>query len=342
MARAAPADRLALRAPLAARQRAHVSLTMTDLSSLPLICLMGPTASGKTQLSLELAAHWPVEIISVDSAQIYRGMDIGTAKPQADLRAAIPHHLVDILDPAEIYSAARFAEDATRLIDQIRGRGRMPLLVGGTMLYFRALFGGLSKLPSATAALRATLTAQAATLGWPALHARLAAADPQTAARLHPNDGQRIQRALEILETTGTAPSHWYAQPREPGVGGAAVRVALMPADRSALHRRIDQRFDEMMEQGLLDEVRQLHARADLHAELPAVRAVGYRQLWAHLDGECSLVDAIERGKAATRQYAKRQLTWLRGETDLLTIETPASDAMVRVLRAAGIAVSAA
>ncbi|MES0874053.1 tRNA (adenosine(37)-N6)-dimethylallyltransferase MiaA [Sinimarinibacterium thermocellulolyticum] len=296
---------------------------------------MGPTASGKTQLSVDLAAHWPVEIISVDSAQIYRGMDIGTAKPAPALRAAIPHHLIDILDPAQSYSAARFAADAAALIAQIRARGRLPLLVGGTMLYFRALFDGLSELPSATPALRARLKAEAQANGWPALHARLAAADPETAARLHPNDSQRIQRALEILDATGVAPSRWYARPRAPAIDGALLRIALLPQDRAELHRRIDQRFDDMIEQGLLDEVRRLHARGDLHAELPSMRAVGYRQLWAHLDGAYGLDEAIARGKAATRQYAKRQLTWLRGEKGLLQIEAGAVDAVRRVLRAA-------
>ncbi|MEC9363001.1 MAG: tRNA (adenosine(37)-N6)-dimethylallyltransferase MiaA, partial [Pseudomonadota bacterium] len=284
----------------------------------------------------------PVEIVSVDSAQVYRGMDIGTAKPSPGLRSAVPHHLIDILDPSQPYSAAQFAADAAALIAQIRARGRVPLLVGGTMLYFRALFDGLSKLPPAAAELREKLAAEARIHGWPALHARLAAGDPDTAARLHPNDQQRIQRALEILDGTGIPPSRWYAQPRTGAVDGASVHVALVPNDRAHLHRRIDQRFDLMMDAGFLDEVRRLHARGDLRAELPAVRAVGYRQLWAHLDGACTLDEAIERGKAATRQYAKRQLTWLRGESRLLRIDPEASGVVDRILLAMKVAATAA
>ncbi|MGB0217854.1 MAG: tRNA (adenosine(37)-N6)-dimethylallyltransferase MiaA [Sinimarinibacterium flocculans] len=308
----------------------------------PVLSLMGPTASGKTQLSLELASRLPVEIVSVDSAQVYRGMDIGTAKPSPELRSAVPHHLIDILDPSQPYSAAQFAADAAALIAQIRARGRVPLLVGGTMLYFRALFDGLSELPPAAADLREKLAAEARIHGWPALHARLAAGDPDTAARLHPNDQQRIQRALEILDGTGIPPSRWYAQPRTGAVDGASVHVALVPDDRAHLHRRIDQRFDLMMDAGFLDEVRRLHARGDLHAELPAVRAVGYRQLWAHLDGACTLDEAIERGKSATRQYAKRQLTWLRGESRLLRFDPEAPGVVDRILLAMKVAATAA
>ena len=313
-----------------------------SMSLPPVLSLMGPTASGKTQLSLELASRLPVEIVSVDSAQVYRGMDIGTAKPSPELRSAVPHHLIDILDPSQPYSAAQFAADAAALIAQIRARGRVPLLVGGTMLYFRALFDGLSELPPAAAELREKLAAEARIHGWPALHARLAAGDPDTAARLHPNDQQRIQRALEILDGTGIPPSRWYAQPRTGAVDGASVHVALVPDDRAHLHRRIDQRFDLMMDAGFLDEVRRLHARGDLHSELPAVRAVGYRQLWAHLDGACTLDEAIERGKAATRQYAKRQLTWLRGESRLLRFDPEAPGVVDRILLAMKVAATAA
>jgi tRNA dimethylallyltransferase len=281
----------------------------------PVVLLMGPTASGKSRLALELAARREVEIVSVDSAQVYRGMDIGTAKPTAQERAQVPHHLLDILDPGETYSAARFAADARRLIGEIRARGRMPLLVGGTMLYFRAFDEGLSALPAADPALRARLTREAEALGWPALHARLATADPLTAARLHPNDQQRIQRALEILEATGIAPSALHAGPRSGGdPEGPVLRIALVPQDRAVLHRRIEWRFDAMVALGLVDEVRRLYARGDLHAGLPSIRAVGYRQLWAHLQGAYGLDEAIARGKAATRQYAKRQLTWLRSD----------------------------
>lgn len=299
----------------------------------PVVLLMGPTASGKTGLALALAERLPVEIISVDSAQIYRGMDIGTAKPAAEVRARIPHHLIDILDPREAYSAARFAADAATLIGQIRGRGRLPLLVGGTMLYFRALLHGLSELPSADPMLRARLEAEAREHGWPALHARLRILDPLTAARLHPNDQQRIQRALEIVELTGTPASELHGQTRAPMLAGRVVRLALMPPQRSVLHERIDRRFEQMMDEGFLDEVRRLHARGDLHRDLPSVRAVGYRQLWAHLDGEVSLDAAIAQGKAATRQYAKRQITWLRSDADVQLLDPGRSDLVDSALK---------
>lgn len=299
---------------------------------LPVLVLMGPTASGKTGLSLELAKRIPLEIISVDSAQIYRGMDIGTAKPSAGIRSQIPHHLVDILDPVEAYSAARFAEDARTLIDQIRGRGRIPLLVGGTMLYFRALLQGLSDLPSADSELRGRLEAEARELGWPALHERLRLRDPATAQRLHPNDQQRIQRALEILELTGVTPSELQSRPRGAGVEGPVCRFALIPHDRALLHARIQQRLDAMMAQGFLDEVRRLRERADLHPDLPSMRAVGYRQLWEHLDGHTSLDEAIRRATAATRQYAKRQLTWLRSERELRLVDPDDPRALDKLL----------
>ena len=290
----------------------------------PVIFLMGPTASGKTGLSLELAEALPVEIISVDSAQVYRGLDIGSAKLDTTTRERIPHHLVDILDPAEIYSAARFREDALRLIDEIRSRGRMPLLVGGTMLYYRALQQGLSELPSADGVLRARIEEEADGLGWPAMHARLAQKDPETAARLHPNDQQRVQRALEIIELTGLSPTAFYAQPKGSGIDGRVVKIALNPPQRSELHARIETRFQQMMQAGFLEEVMRLKARGDLHDDLPAIRAVGYRQLWEHLQGECSLSEAVQRGIAATRQFAKRQLTWLRSEKELHWLD-PAS-----------------
>jgi len=284
---------------------------------LPAVLLMGPTASGKTRLALELAAQLPLEIISVDSAQVYLGMDIGTAKPDAAIRSRIAHHLIDVLDPAEAYSAARFRDDALALIADIRARGRLPLLVGGTMLYFRALQSGLSDLPSADPALRAQIETEARQLGWAALHARLAAADPVTAARLHPNDAQRIQRALEILSLTGEPPSAFYLRPKPDGIPGRTLKLALNPPHRAELHRRIELRFAEMMEQGFLEEVRGLHARGDLHLDLPSIRSVGYRQLWDHLEGRWGLDEAVQRGIAATRQFAKRQLTWLRSEPGL-------------------------
>lgn len=284
---------------------------------IPVVLLMGPTASGKTGLALELAARLPIEIISVDSAQVYRGMDIGTAKPDRETRERVPHHLIDVLDPVDAYSAARFADDALRLIADIRARGRMPLLVGGTMLYFRALTVGFNELPAADAGLRAAIEADARSLGWPALHARLAQLDPETAARLHPNDQQRIQRALEIAMLSGQAPSAFFAQPRHRSSAYRWVRLALNPPQRADLHARIALRFGQMLEQGLLAEVARLHARADLHPALASIRAVGYRQLWAHLDGQASLAEAVEKAIAATRQLAKRQLTWLRSDPEV-------------------------
>jgi tRNA dimethylallyltransferase len=297
------------------------------------LLLMGPTASGKSALAMALAARLPCEIVSVDSAQVYRGMDIGSAKPDAAARAQVPHHLIDILDPAESYSAARFRADALRLVGEIQRRGRLPLLVGGTLLYFRALTHGLSELPGADPALRARLEREAAAHGWSALHARLAQSDPATAARLHPNDSQRIQRALEIIALTGVTPSQFHARPGAATLPGRVLRVALELPDRGLLHQRIAQRFEQMMAAGFLDEVARLRARGDLHLDLPAMRAVGYRQLWRHLDGEYTLDEAIQRGVAATRQFAKRQLTWLRGEPDLHRFDPAKADLMDAVVR---------
>jgi tRNA dimethylallyltransferase len=295
----------------------------------PVVLLMGPTASGKSALAEALAARVPLEIVSVDSAQVYRGMDVGTAKPDAALRARIPHHLIDVADPAEAYSAARFRDDALPLIAQIRARGKLPLLVGGTMLYFRVLQEGLSDLPAADAALRARLAEEGARLGWPALHARLARLDPASAARLHPNDAQRIQRALEIVELGGAPVAQQQATRSAAGLEGRVVKLAVNPPDRTRLHERVRARFLQMMDAGFLDEVRRLRARGDpatgsgpaLHRDLPSMRAVGYRQLWAHLDGEYDLPTAIERGIAATRQLAKRQLTWLRAEPSVAWLD---------------------
>jgi tRNA dimethylallyltransferase len=296
------------------------------------LLLMGPTASGKSALALQLAAQLPCELISVDSAQVYRGMDIGSAKPDAATRAQVVHHLIDVLDPAEAYSAARFRADALRLIGEIRQRGNLPLLVGGTMLYFRALAQGFSELPAADAAIRAGLEREAAEHGWAALHARLARTDPVTAARLHPNDRQRIQRALEIIALTGVAPAEFYARTSAAVLPGRLVKVALVPPERSELHRRIALRFHQMMEAGFLDEVARLRARADLHLDLPSMRAVGYRQLWRHLDGDYGHDEAVERGIAATRQFAKRQLTWLRSEPELSVFDPARPDLVGRVL----------
>ena len=277
------------------------------------VLLAGPTCAGKTALALELAARHPVEIVSVDSAQVYRGMDVGTAKPPAAIRAQVPHHLIDVCDPAERYSAGRFRRDALQLIGAIRSRGRVPLLTGGTMLYFRALMHGIAPLPEADAGLRAGIDARARQLGWPALHAELAAADPEAAARIRPADGQRIQRALEVIELTGERLSALQRLAEPPPMRLAAF--AVVPEDRAELYRRIDARFLTMMDEGFLDEVRALRGRGDLHPDLPSLRSVGYRQLWAHVAGECGLDEAIAAGQRATRNLAKRQLTWLRGDT---------------------------
>jgi tRNA dimethylallyltransferase len=278
------------------------------------IGLAGPTASGKSALALALAERMAIEIISVDSALVYRGMDIGTAKPNAAERAAVPHHLIDLIDPREAYSAAQFAADATRLVGEIHARGRLPLLVGGTMLYFKILGDGLDALPAADPALRAALKAEAFARGWPALHAELARVDPASAARLPPNDGQRIGRALEVFRITGRTLTSFHSAPR---AAQPPALIALEPSSRSWLHQRIAARFDAMLERGLIAEVRALRARGDLHAGLPSMRCVGYRQAWAALDegleGEALDAAVRERGIAATRQLAKRQLTWLRG-----------------------------
>jgi tRNA dimethylallyltransferase len=279
------------------------------------VLLMGPTGVGKSEVALALARQFPLEIVSVDSALVYRGLDIGTAKPSAAERAIVPHHLIDICDPAEPYSAGRFLSDARTLIDAIRVRGRVALLVGGTMLYFRALARGLAALPGADPGIRARLDARARERGWAALHAELAQVDPQAAARISPADAQRIQRALEVYELTGEALS--VRQQRMAGTNLRLRRFALLPCARDELYRRLERRFDTMLEAGFLDEVRRLHARGDLHADLPSLRAVGYRQLWAHLDGRLTLAEAIAAAKRATRNLAKRQLTWLRAERDM-------------------------
>ena len=292
---------------------------------------MGPTASGKTRLALALCEQLPCEIVSVDSAQVYRGMDIGTAKPAPVIRERIPHHLIDLCDPAQAYSAARFCTDAARVVPDIRARGKIPLLVGGTMLYFHALQRGLSELPPADPEFREALAQEAAQAGWPALHARLARHDPATAARLHPNDAQRIQRALEILERSGT-PASGHAPPAAGGLEGPVLKLALNPPERSVLHEQIAARFQQMMQAGFLAEVARLRTRGDLHPDLPSMRAVGYRQLWAHLEGACDLAGAVERGIAATRQLAKRQLTWLRAEPGLTRLDPRESGLLPRVL----------
>lgn len=302
-----------------------------------LVALAGPTASGKSAAALALAEALDAEIVSVDSALVYRGMDIGTAKPTAAERARIPHHLVDIRDPAQAYSAAEFAADALRLVPEIRGRGRRVVLAGGTMLYFKALFEGLAAMPAADAAVRAALDEEAARAGWPALHAQLAAVDPATAARLAPHDAQRIQRALEVFRLTGRPISRLHEEAvRAPGLA-PDLFLSLEPASRTWLHERIAQRFDAMLAAGFLDEVRRLRARGDLHAGLPSMRSVGYRQAWEALDGQWPLASVRERGIAATRQLAKRQLTWLRGMPGRRVVACDAPDALAQVLRAAGV-----
>jgi tRNA dimethylallyltransferase len=295
------------------------------MAQFPVVLLMGPTASGKSALAMALAERFPVEIISVDSAQVYRGMDIGTAKPSAEERARVPHHLIDILEPVQSYSAARFVRDAEQLIGEIRGRLRLPLLVGGTMLYLRSLLHGLSDLPPADAGLRAAIEKEAKAEGWPALHARLASKDPVTAARLSPNDGQRIQRALEIIELSGESPTTHFQQRRPPQIDGPVLKFALGFADRAELHRRIERRLHQMMAAGLLEEVRALRDRGDLNADLPSMRSVGYRQLWRHLDGVYGLDEAVERAISASRQLAKRQLTWLRSEEGATHLDATAA-----------------
>ena len=281
------------------------------------ILLLGPTASGKTAVALALARRFPAEIVSVDSAQVYRGMDVGTAKPGARERASVPHHLIDVVDPTESYSAGRFRDDAARVMAEIHRRGRVPILAGGTMLYFRALTQGLADLPPADPAIRAAIEREAARSGWPALHAELARVDPQSAARLEPTDPQRIQRALEVYRITGTPLSRLQANPRGAGLDVDMLRVALEPSERAMLHKRIDQRFRGMLKAGLVDELKGLRRRYELDASLPSMRAVGYRQAWDTIEGRESEATLAERGIAATRQLAKRQLTWLRSMPDL-------------------------
>ncbi len=282
------------------------------------LSIAGPTASGKSALAMAIARQRRVEIVSVDSALVYRGMNIGTAKPSRAERAEVPHHLIDILDPAQSYSAADFVRDASLAVAQINARGALALLVGGTMLYFKALTDGLDDMPPANPSIRAEIDAQAKAQGWPALHAQLALVDAQTAARLSPNDSQRIQRALEVYRGSGQALSSFHTTNATKNIADYAVNtpnnalLSLEPLDRAWLHQRIAQRFDAMLAEGFLDEVRALKSRDDLNTNLPSMRCVGYRQAWAHLDGETSFDDFREQSLAATRQLAKRQLTWLR------------------------------
>ncbi|MFP4129874.1 MAG: tRNA (adenosine(37)-N6)-dimethylallyltransferase MiaA [Halorhodospira sp.] len=286
----------------------------------PVVLIMGPTAVGKSGVGLALAERLGGEIVSVDSAQVYRGLDIGTAKPSPAARARCPHHLLDIRDPAERYSAAQFVEDARAAIAAIRGRGRLPVLVGGTGLYFQALQYGLSPMPAADPQVRAELEAEAAAHGTPALHRRLQAVDPEAAERLHPNDLQRLERALEVYRLTGRPLSEVQRQPGVPGLAEAPLKLVLEPPGRAWLHRRIEARFRAMLARGLVGEVAALRRRGDLGVELPAVRAVGYRQVWRYLEGACTHHTMIHDGQRATRQYARRQLTWLRREDDAVRV----------------------
>jgi tRNA dimethylallyltransferase len=297
----------------------------------PVILLMGPTAAGKTDLALELAAEFPVEIISVDSTMVYRGLDIGSGKPPRDILASVPHHLVDILDPSERYSAGQFVRDANRLIDAIRLRGKVPLLVGGTMLYFKALTQGLADLPTADPEVRAALDAQGASVGWPAMHAELAKIDPVAAQKILPNDAQRIQRALEVYRLSGVPISVLHARAVRQSLNDDALVLAWSPANRAALYDRIAIRFDQMMGAGLLDEVQRLHARTDLATELPSLRSVGYRQLWGHLDGAYDLAEAVRLSVIATRHLARRQLIWLRAMPNINWFDSLDAAASVRI-----------
>ncbi|MEP2617501.1 MAG: tRNA (adenosine(37)-N6)-dimethylallyltransferase MiaA [Marinomonas sp.] len=296
------------------------------------VCLMGPTASGKTGLAVELAQHHNYEIISVDSALVYKGMDIGTAKPDAGLLARAPHRLIDIIDPLESYSAADFVSDAVEEVADIVSKGKIPLLVGGTMMYFNALQKGLAEMPTADVQVRAEIEVEAAEKGWPALHEYLQTIDPEAALRIHPNDPQRLQRAIEVYRLTGKTMTQFWAEQEAASMPFEMINMAVMPKERSILHQRIEQRFDEMMEQGFLAEVEGFYRRGDLSIDMPSMRCVGYRQLWRHLDGVDSLDDAIFKGVVASRQLAKRQLTWLRGWEDLMIFDSLSKDLVSEAL----------
>jgi len=297
---------------------------------------MGPTASGKTAVAMRLARELPCEIISVDSAQVYKGMDIGTAKPGAALLEEAPHHLIDVIEPHERYSAARFRDDALALMREITERDRIPLLVGGTMLYFQALTDGLNELPEADPMIRLMIDTMAGEQGWPAVHARLARVDPETAARLEPNDAQRIQRALEVYYVTNKPLSQLLRKPKYVYFPYSSIRVSLVPGDREVLHRRIAQRFEAMLEAGLVTELKKLREEYALEAGMPSMRCVGYRQAWDHLEGRIDAAALREQGIAATRQLAKRQLTWLRameGMTEFDCLTADVGDLVLEYIR---------
>lgn len=302
----------------------------------PAIFLIGPTASGKTALACEIATHYPCDIISVDSAQVFCDMDIGTAKPDAAMQAQFPHHLINLITPEERYSAARFCTDALREMAATTAKGRIPLLVGGTMLYVKALREGLADLPDADPALRAAIDLEATAKGWPALHAELAQADPETAARLKPADAQRIQRAIEIIRLTGQTMSSLLAAQEKSVPAYQFLTLALVPENRSELHRRIAVRFDTMLSQGLVNEVVMLRQKYQLDAQLPSMRCVGYRQTWEMLEGQIPKSELRDRGIFATRQFAKRQLTWLKSMRDLAVYDPLAADITTNVLAAVG------
>ena len=298
----------------------------------PAILLIGPTASGKTTLAFDLATRLPCDIVSIDSAQVFRDMDIGTAKPDAATLARFPHRLIDLITPEQRYSAAAFRSDALREMAAITAAGRIPLLVGGTMLYVKALREGLADLPQADQVLRSQIDSEAAARGWPALHAELAEHDPETAARLKPTDAQRIQRAIEVLRLSGRTLGSFFAEQKEGTLPFRTLTLALVPGDRGVLHRRIEQRFDAMLAAGLIDEVKMLREKYRLDAGLPSMRCVGYRQAWEMLEGQISLGELRDRGVFATRQFAKRQLTWLKSMDDLQIIDPLASDPTAAVL----------
>ncbi|WP_151173490.1 tRNA (adenosine(37)-N6)-dimethylallyltransferase MiaA [Pseudoalteromonas ruthenica] len=301
------------------------------MSSLPVICLMGPTASGKTALAIDLCQHFDTEVISVDSALVYKGMDIGTAKPDAQERALAPHRLIDIVDPAQSYSMADFRRDALAHIEQLHNQGKVPLLVGGTMMYFKGLLKGLSPLPEADADIRAALEAEAKEHGWPALHQQLQQVDPQAAAKINANDSQRINRALEVYRISGKSMTE-LQQTKAQSLGFPVHQFAIAPSDRRVLHQRIEKRFQIMLEQGFENEVLSLYNRKDLHPDLPSIRCVGYRQMWDYIAGEIDYDEMVFRGVAATRQLAKRQLTWLRGWQNLTWLESGDQENLQRIV----------
>ena len=301
------------------------------MKSSPVICLMGPTASRKTEIALSLAEQFPIDLISVDSALVYRGMDIGTAKPDSATLERVPHRLIDIRDPENNYSAGEFVRDAYAEIDASIDRGRIPLLVGGTMMYFRALTEGIADLPEADPETRKAIDAEAAACGWPALHAQLAEIDPGAASRVNQNDSQRIQRALEVYRVSGKSLSEWQADALPEKRNDQYLKIALLTESRSVLHGRIEQRLKSMLETGFLEEVRTLMARPGLTPGHSSMRAVGYRQIWSHLEGEGSIENARQKALAATRQLAKRQLTWLRSERQITTVDPLESDALATI-----------